>query len=201
MADKRARTELARAAFALKAQSGARLPALVLMTDDARLADPVAAVRALPQGSMVILRARNDRVRARLAKELRPLTRARRIKLLIANDAELAARIGADGIHLSEALARQAAHWRACHPRWIITTAAHTLAATRDPHADALMLAPVFATQSHPGGKYLGAILARLIAQQAHAPLYALGGIEAKTARHLSGAKFIGLAAIGGLAV
>lgn len=201
MADKRARAELARAAFALNAQSGARLPALVLMTDDARLAAPIPSVCALPRGSMVILRARNDAARAELAAELRSLTRALCIKLLIANDAALAGRVGADGVHLSERNAVQAAHWRACHPRWIITAAAHSLAAAHHPYIDALILGPVFPTRSHQGGKHLGAVRARLIAQQARAPLYALGGIDAARARQLVGARFAGLAAIDGLTV
>ena len=199
MADKRARAELARAAFALNARSG--LPALVLMTDDARLADPIPAVRALPHGSMVILRTRSDARRAKLATELCRLTRAKHFKFLIANDAELAIRTGADGIHLAEANAKMAAHWRACRPNWIITAAAHTLRAAHVPFVDALFLAPLFATRSHPGGKSLGPIRARLIAQQTRVPLYALGGVDARTARQLAGAKFIGLAAIGGLAV
>ncbi|MGN6515097.1 MAG: thiamine phosphate synthase [Rhizomicrobium sp.] len=199
MADKRARAELARAAFALNARSS--LPPLVLMTDEARLADPAASVCALPRGSMVILRARDEKRRGDLAIELRAITRARRIKLLIANDAELAARVGADGIHLAEALASTAVHWRACRPDWIITAAAHSLPALRLAQVDALILAPVFPTRSHPGAKHIGAIRARILAQQSRTPLYALGGVDAATARQLAGARFAGLAAIGALTV
>lgn len=200
MADKLARAKLARAAKRLGAQSG--LPALVLMTDDERLADPLMAARALPRGSMIILRARQSALRARLAGALREVAYARGLRLLIAGDPELAARIGASGIHLSESRAREAAHWRALHPGWIITAAAHSLSACmsiRD--ADALIVAPVFATASHPDGKTLGPIGLRLIARAVRLPIYALGGIDALSARRLAGTGLAGLAAIGALAV
>lgn len=200
MTDKLARAKLARAAAALNAHSGSTLPALVLMTDDERLDDPVAAARALPHGSMVIVRARHDARRAKLAGQLRGIARARQLKLLIANDAGLAVRVGADGIHLSQSHARQAAHWRALHPRWIITAAAHSLSACRIRDADALLVAPVFATASHPGANTLGPVRLRIIARQSPRPLYALGGVDAVTATQLSGARLVGFAAIGALA-
>jgi thiamine-phosphate pyrophosphorylase len=199
MTDKLASAKLARAAAALNARSD--LPALVLMTDDERLPDPLAAARALPRGSMVVLRARQNARRAKLAAELRPVTHATGTKLLIANDADLAARVDADGVHLSQANAGQASHWRALHPRWIITAAAHSLAACHIPYADALFLAPVFPTRSHADGRFLGAMQLRGIARQALRPVYALGGIDAVSARQLAGAKLAGLAAVGALAV
>jgi thiamine-phosphate pyrophosphorylase len=201
MTDKLARAKLARAANRLSMQSGSALPALVLLTDDERLADPIAATHALPRGSMVILRARDGAQRANLAATLLPLMRTRKIKLLIANDAGLAVRIGADGIHLPQRQARDATHWRALHPGWIITAAAHALSAIHVKHVDALFVAPVFATQSHPDKQHLGPLRLRLIAQQSRVPVYALGGINATTAEQLSGAKLAGLGAIGALAV
>ncbi|MBS0275789.1 MAG: thiamine phosphate synthase [Proteobacteria bacterium] len=201
MTDKLAHAKLARAAAALNAHSGTSLPPLVLVTDDVRLADPLASARILPRGSMIVLRARQDARRAQLAAELRELTRSRKIKLLIANDAALAVRVGADGIHLSQAAAHAASHWRALHPYWIITAAAHSLASSHVADADALFVAPVFPTKSHPGGKSLGAIGLRIIAGQSTRPIYALGGIDAARAAELKGARLAGLAAIGALAV
>jgi thiamine-phosphate pyrophosphorylase len=202
MPDKLARTKLARAAARFAAQSGSGLPPLILMTDDERLTDPLAAARALPRGSMVILRARKSAQRESLALALRKIARSHDIKLLIADDPALAARTGAHGIHLPQAHARDAAHWRALRPHWMITAAAHSLSsAVQIRHADAMILAPIFATQSHPGGNMLGALRLRRIAQQMRIPIYALGGITAVTARNLTGAKLAGLAAIGALAV
>lgn len=201
MTDKLARAKLASAAAALNARSGSTLPALVLMTDDERLADPVAAARALPPGSMVVLRARQSSRRAELAWELRAITRAAGNKLLIADDAELAAHAEADGTHLPEAHAQEALRRRALHPDWIVTAAAHSLAATHVSAVDAVFVGPVFETRSHPGAAALGAAQLHLIARQSPVPVYALGGITAENAQQLTDAKLIGLAAIGALAV
>lgn len=202
MADKLARAKLARAARRFAVRSGSALPPLILMTDDERLADPVAAARALPRGSMVILRMRQEAQRTRLAKELRAVAKARGLKLLIAGHPELAARVGADGIHLPETERWRAAHWRARRAGWIITTSAHSLAAiTAARHVDAVIVAPVFATASHPGAATLGAMGLRVIAQQSASPVYALGGIDARTVQNLEVAKLTGIAAIGALAV
>jgi thiamine-phosphate pyrophosphorylase len=196
-----AKATLARAAAALNAKAKSGLPPLVLMTDDERLPDPMAAARALPRGSMVVVRARQASHRAKLAIELRVVARARGLVMLIANDAALAGRIRAGGIHLSESQARMAAHWRSLRPNWLITAAAHSMpaAARALSHgANAVMLSPVFPTQSHPDRGALGAVRARLIARQMPRPVYALGGIDALSSGQLSG--FAGLAAIGALA-
>jgi len=199
LADKLLRARLARAAFRFKTRA---LPALVLMTDDARLEDPLGAARALPRGSLVIVRDRQTSRRAELAAALAAIARRRGLLLIVANDAVLAAKIGADGLHLSEAHAADAAHWRARHPHWLITAAAHSLAAcARARHADAVLLAPVFATPSHPGGTVLGATRARIIAHASPLPVYALGGIDAGNVVRLEAAKLAGVAAVGALAI
>jgi thiamine-phosphate pyrophosphorylase len=198
---KLARIRLARAAAALN--RAAALPPLVLMTDDERLTDPLAAARALPRGSMVVVRARQSSHRAKLAHALRAIARARGLTLLIGNDPALADRVRAAGIHLSEENAGAAAHWRAKRPHWVITASAHSLAAcaaARRRGADAAFLAPVFATASHPNGAHLGAMRARAIARLAPLAVYALGGVNAQTACRLSGSQFAGLAAIAALA-
>src|SRR5262249_23606904 len=154
------------------------LPALILMTDQARVPDPVAAAHALPRGSAVILRHTDARARASLALALIKIARARGLILLIAADAQLAADIGAHGLHLPEARATDAAHWRALKPSWLITAAAHSaraLTAARIAGADAALLAPVFPTSSHPDRESLGVLRTRLVAARAGLPVYALG--------------------------
>ena len=194
MADKLAREKLARAAHRLAA--GSRLPALILMTDDARLPDPRAAALALPNGGMVIVRAGDARRRAELALLLKRIG----TPFLIADDPWLAASVGADGIHLPEAKAKDAAHWRARRPGWIITVAAHSLSACAQAgHVDAVLLAPVFPTQSHPSGECLGIVRARLIALASPVPVYALGGIDAVNIARLDDSAFVGIAAISAL--
>jgi thiamine-phosphate pyrophosphorylase len=196
-----ARIRLARAAATLNRCRGA-LPPLVLMTDDERLTDPLAAARALPRGSMVVVRARQSSHRTKLAQSLRTIARARGLTLLIGNDPALADRVRAAGIHFSEDNARQAAHWRAKRPRWLITAAAHSLAACACAYrrgADAAFLGPVFGTDSHPERGHFGAARAKAIARLAPLAVYALGGVNGQTAARLAGSRFAGLAAIGGL--
>jgi thiamine-phosphate pyrophosphorylase len=192
MPDALSRAKLARAARSLNAG------VLVLLTDDARLPDARAAANALPPASLVIVRARDAKRRAEHALALIPITRQRGLLLLIADDVALARAIGAHGVHLPEAKARQAAYIRAQNPEFVITASAHSLrAALCAVHADAILLSPVFATASHRDAAALTPARARLIARGIKAPLFALGGITAQNANLLSG--FSGLAAIGAL--
>jgi thiamine-phosphate pyrophosphorylase len=111
----------------------------------------------------------------------------------------LAADAGAAGLHLPEARIREAGHWRARHPGWIITASVHAAAALAQAQdLDALLLSPVFATTSHPGAGALGPVRAGRIAAASHIPVYALGGIVPQTAARLPRA-FSGIAAITGL--
>ena len=166
--------------------------ALALFTDESPR-DWLEAARRLPPDSIVVVRARTAKSRAALFDLLRPLP----LRLLIADDPELAQE--ADGLHLPEARAREAGHWRARHPGWIITASAHSLRAlmtTSD--LDAVFLAPVFATASHPGAPPLTPVRAALIAAQSPVPVYALGGVSARNAALLA-PSFSGIAAITGL--
>jgi thiamine-phosphate pyrophosphorylase len=203
MASASDRESLARAAYGLNASAGRKdLPPLILMTDENRVPDPVAVARHLPPGSAVIVRHTNARARAELAQALMRIARRFGLSVLIAGDPSLAAAVGATGLHLPEARAGEAAHWRALRPSWLITVAAHSLRALNGAYragADAALLAPVFATASHPGREPLGALRARVMAAHAALPVYALGGINGKTVGRLKDAPFAGIAAIEGV--
>ena len=166
---------------------------LVLMTDDSK-ADWVRAVRALPPGSVVVVRARTAKQRQALAQQLSGLT-----TLLIADDPQLAAQSGAAGLHLPQLRMREAAHWRARFPHWIITSSAHLLRALMGTHyLDAVFLSPVFATASHPAARALTPVRAAFIAARAPVPVYALGGVTPRNAVLLA-PSFSGIAAISSL--
>jgi len=174
------------------ARAAARLNAglLALMTDDERLPDPVAAARRLPKGSLVIVRSRDPKHRHALGEALRTQTNG--LILLAADDPVLADRL--HGLHLPEARARDAAHWRVLRPHWVITVAAHDPRGLHAPYADAALLSPIFATKSHPKEKSLTPVRARLMAQRALLPVLALGGVTPRNATLLPG--FSGIAAI-----
>jgi thiamine-phosphate pyrophosphorylase len=164
---------------------------LVMMTDD-RMADWAGAARRLPPGSVVVVRARDAARRRRLAEQLEGVRR-----LLIADDPALAVETGAAGLHLPERRMREAAHWRARFPDWIITSSAHSLRALMQARAlDAVLLSPVFATSSHKEARPLTPVRAAFIAAQALVPVYALGGVTARNAALLAPA-FSGIAGIG----
>jgi thiamine-phosphate pyrophosphorylase len=112
--------------------------------------------------------------------------------------------MGAHGVHFPETKVALAAHWRGKRPRWLITCSAHSLASCARASrfgVDAVFLAPVYATRSHPGRSFLGPLRVRMIAKHVPAPIYALGGIDARSAKRLADAPLAGLAAIGALAV
>ncbi len=183
------------------------LPPLILMTDEVRLADPEAAVGALPRGSAVIFRHYRANDRRAIATALAGICRRRGLKLLIAGDARLAIEVGAQGLHLPEYLARRLAchRWgrRGSRPDWLITVAAHSLIAlhrARRLGADAVLLAPVFATASHPGVRPLGPLRFSAWVRESPVPVYALGGVTAANARRLAASGGAGIAGIAGLA-
>lgn len=181
-----------------------RLPALVLMTDAARLADPLPAAAALPRGSAVILRHYDHPDRAALARALARLCRRRGLMLLVAGDRRLAEAVGADGLHLSEPLVRRGrAQARRRHGKpWVMTAAAHSPAAlwrARRGGADAALLGPIFATASHPGAAPLGVLRFAAWCRASPIAVYALGGIGLTEAPRLGASGAVGIAGIGGL--
>ncbi len=191
-----------------RTERGVLLPRLILLTDPVRLPDPLAAIAGLPRGSAVILRdygdpAANSALREAAARRLLAACRQRGVRLLIAADARLAAKIGADGLHLPDHKVRQGSHrWRLWRrPGWIVTAAAHGPAALRRAQragADAILLSPVFPTASHPGAATLGALRFARYAGTLAVPIYALGGMSGERARRLQGSDPAGFAGIGG---
>lgn len=180
----------------------AALPPVILMTDSRRLADPTAALAGLERGGAVILRHYGDPGREEMARRLAALCRRRGVRLLIAGDGRLAAAIGADGIHLPEALAGRGpgawSRWR--RPGWLVTAAAHSPAAlfrAARAGADAALLSPVFATPSHPDRRPLGPLRFAAWCRASPLPVYALGGVSVAGARRLAASGGAGIAGIG----
>jgi thiamine-phosphate pyrophosphorylase len=132
---------------------------------------------------------------------LKAIARARGCKLLVGADARLAARLGADGVHLPQRLAAKSRGLKRARPGWIVTCAAHSLPAARRAKAcgaDAAVVSPVFPSASPSAGAAIGPLrLARLV-RQAGLPVYGLGGINNETARRLVDAGLVGLAGIEG---
>lgn len=179
--------ELVSIARKLNRAAGApAIPSLFALTDPARTPDLIALARRIPRGGVVIYRHFGQSDQTILAKAILAETRRRGALLLIGADPRLAARIGADGVHLPERMAARARVLKRRRPGWLVTVAAHGPAALRRARgADAALLSPVFPSRSPSAGAAIGLRRARAWARKSPVPVVALGGVNAKTARAL----------------
>jgi len=183
------------------AQTGARkaLPALLFFTDPARTPDPEAIARRLTPGAAVVFRPFGAADAAARGARLMAIARERKLLLLVGADAGLAARLGADGVHLPERSAHRARRLKAAHPGWLVTAAAHSPAAARRAlraGADAVVISAIFPSRSASAGPPIGPVRLAMLARGLRGAAYALGGVDNKTARRLKGAGLVGLAAV-----
>jgi thiamine-phosphate pyrophosphorylase len=175
------------------------LPCLLFFTDPARTPDPEAIARRLPPGATVVFRAFGAADAEARGARLLAIARERKLKLLIGADAGLAARLGADGVHLPERSAYRARRLKAAHPGWLVTAAAHSPAAARralSAGADAVVVSAIFPSRSASASAPIGPLRLAMLARRLRGPVYALGGVDNKTARRLKDAGLVGLAAV-----
>ncbi|MDE2515122.1 MAG: thiamine phosphate synthase [Rhodospirillales bacterium] len=163
------------------------------------MADPLAAVAALPRGAAgVIYRPEGlgAAEQLRLGRALAALCRTRRLALAVAGDGRLAARLGA-GTHWREGRRPDLATRRT----GLRTGSAHGvpgLVRARRAGLALVFLSPVFATDSHPGAPTLGAVRFAALAGRAGLAVAALGGVGAANVRRL-GRRAAAVGAIGAL--
>lgn len=178
-----------------------RIPMRWLVTDAARLPDPLAAVRKLRLGDGVIFRD-YERVapeRRALAHALADICRRKGIVLLVAGPGPLPRLAGAAGRHCPSWLMPQRRE-----AGLLVSAAVHGRADLRRAwrqHADLALISPVLPTRSHPTAQALGPLKARALATAARRlglfPI-ALGGMDADRFRQI-GSGFSGFAAIDAL--
>lgn len=200
---------LAKACQFLKRQGRAlaecKFPIVWVVTDTKRMANPEKIVRSLPRGTGVILRHYDVPKRSGLAQRLATLCRARGLKFLVGGDWRLAARVGADGVHLSDDAARSGLAaggrlWRRGKASRLLTVSAHGargLQRGAELRASAALLGPVFRTASHPRRAPLGNLRMALMIRAARLPVLALGGVTTANIKKLHGAGIAGIAGIG----
>jgi thiamine-phosphate pyrophosphorylase len=173
---------------------------LWLFTDPVRTPDPLAVARRLPPGAVVVHRTFGAADAETAAVALRQLTWARGLLLLIGADHRLAARVGADGVHLPERLSHRVVAIRRGRPGWLISVAAHDEAAIRRGQAaDALVVSAVFPSRSPSAGPALGPTRFAALVRASRKPVIALGGINNKNAPRLISTGAAGIAAVEGL--
>jgi thiamine-phosphate pyrophosphorylase len=176
----------------------APLPPLLALTDPARTPDPLALAARLPKGAGLIYRPFGDGGALALARRLLAIARARGLVLLIgAGDPALPAA----GVHLPQRLAAKAGRFR--RPGRLVTAAAHDGAAIRRARlagCDAVLVSAVFDSRSPSAGKPMGSARFAALVRAAGLPVYALGGVNARTARRLLNSGAAGLAVVEALA-
>lgn len=153
----------------------------------------------LPRGCGVVYRAFGAADAEARGRALARLCRRRGLILFVGADPWLASRLGADGVHLPERLCRRAGTIRALSARFLVTAACHSLPAAlsgRRAGAQALFVSPIFPSASPTAGHPLGPFALARIVRAARVPVYALGGVNARTVRALGLTGVAGVAAI-----
>lgn len=164
------------------------LPRQWLFTDE-RLGDAIfVAARALPPGSGIVVRhdGLSAGARWRLMRRLARLARQRNLTLLLAGSPDLAARWGADGVHLRAPYAGCAR--QAQQLGLIVSMPVHDGAdarRARRARADLAFISPLYPTRSHPGVVGMTHRRWLSLARQAGAVPMALGGMDAARGRRL----------------
>ncbi|MEM6414620.1 MAG: thiamine phosphate synthase [Pseudomonadota bacterium] len=171
---------------------------LAFFTDKRRIDRPDLVIRCLRKRSVVVYRDYTCPSRERHGRALRALCASRKIPFLVAGDEHLAKTLNADGVHwpsflLSKAKTTVGITTAACH-------SLRELKAAEISGIDGVFLSPIFETQSHLNGQWLGVKKAATLAEKTSLPVYALGGINPNTAALLKNGGFSGIAAIGAFA-
>jgi thiamine-phosphate pyrophosphorylase len=159
------------------------LPRLWLMTDERQGETLWDALERLPRGAGVIFRHYGlpATERRALFARVRRICIRKRLLLVAAGNEKQARAWRANGWHGRE---RRPS-------RLFRTTPAHNVRELRVAERSGAALAflsPVFPTRSHPDARTLGRIRFGLIARVSRIPLIALGGMDARRARHVPGA-------------
>lgn len=186
-------------AFPPRTARGVALPGLLFFTDPERIAEPEAVAERLPAGAGIVYRAFGAQDAVERGRRLRAIATARGLLLLVGAHPSLAEGIGADGLHMPERLSGEIPRLRAEYGRWLVTTAAHDLAALKAAEraqADAVVVSPVFPSNSPSAGQPLGVDGLKGLVAATATPVYALGGIRARTASQLIGSGIVGIAAV-----
>lgn len=183
------------------------LSPVMVMSDDKRLPDPALALKKLPRGSSLVFRHYHDPDRENHALVLRRLCYKLGHRFFVAADMTLALRLSADGLHMpgySQKTGKILLD-RAQKRGLLVSAAIHNMAQLRHMIAlqnriDAVVISPVFATQSHPGAPHLSVKdfgrMAHLAARN-KIGVYAMGGIDFRHLQRLDQNPICGIAGIG----
>jgi len=175
-----------------------RVAQLTLITDTVRFTGEQffdVVEQALQGGVDAVLVREKHLTSARLlalASRLRQMTTAYHARLIIHGQADIAAAVDADGVHLASVDIPEIAavcQWLADDRKTVSVSCHHAdeLGLASQYGADYAMLSPIFPTACHPGAPYLGVDTFRQLAATSSIPVIALGGINTSNCLILEG--------------
>ncbi len=170
------------------------------MSDEDRLANPAPLLPYLPPASAIIVRRRDPADAREMARALTLAAVSYGVRVLLSATTPID-RLDAHGLHIPEAGLR---YWKKTDLERLqpslVTASAHSPSAAMRAAgfgADAVLVSPVFATESHETRPALGLMRFATIARAAPLPVIALGGITAPQLRRVFHAGAAGIAGIG----
>ena len=129
------------------------------------------------------------------------VARRRGVIFLVGADISMAIALGADGVHLPERDVGKSGAQRFLQKRFLLTAAAHSVPAAlraRRAGVDAVVYSTVFKSRSPSAATALGQIAFAARVRRVGGSVFALGGINARTAPRLGATGASGLAGISG---
>ena len=179
-----------------------RLPPFIFMSDPKLIPNLPTVAQRLPRKAAIIYRHFGKSDRLEEAKKLRQITFKNQQQLLIGADPDLAIQVGADGVHFKRD--KSLTHpkiWRARCPQWIVTMAGIKSGQYSADLSilDGLLVSSVFKSQTPSAGLPIGVKAFTNYTKTLDCPVFALGGINARTAPKLIHSGAYGLAGIRGL--
>ena len=158
----------------------------VLLTTGLCKGDPLDVAAAAIDGGADCIQLREkllpDRGLLALALRLRKLTSDADVMMIVNDRPDIAAAVGADGVHLGQDDLPISAARRVLAPRMIVGRSTHTLDQARAASAEAadyIAVGPMFATATKDAGPIAGIETFAQVAAEITRPLIVIGGIDA----------------------
>lgn len=183
------------------------LPPRIFMTDRHRLPNWQEVLTLLPEGTGVIFRDYDAPDRKKIAELVADICMAQGLILSIAGDPELALGLNA-GFHMPEKQAPSLLrHLSRLPVNAFVTLSVHNmrgLISAKHFPVDAVLISPVFTTNSHSDAATLGPVRFASLAKNSPCPVYALGGMseaQLKRVNSIHTSNLVGYAAIDAFAI
>ncbi|MEM1036659.1 MAG: thiamine phosphate synthase [Pseudomonadota bacterium] len=189
--------KLRAAARAITRHFPTHLPPFLFLTDPVRTPTPEAEMMTLPPECGIVFRHFGDEAEIDFIHEFSTILHREGRIFLIAADPELALETGATGVHWPEKRLKKTRHWRGKFQ--LQTASAHSARALRaaaKAEMDAVLLSPIFPSNSPSAGRLLSPARFRSLAESADLPIYGLGGLNMRNFNRITSSA--GIAAIDG---